>query len=450
MVLGRAAAHAGSMDPHAVDDPPRSSPTRPPARRSTSDRYVGGVSSAVADYLGVSLTISRIVLAAGILLGGLGLVVYSAVWLFVPDDQDHVLIHGQVLTASESVLAALLAGAASLSLSGWITRDGPSVWVALLVTTGVFILSRRGGTASEPDLHRLPESEVPPVPISQDPMPWNASSSETAVLPLSPDRTTVLTRAAVSGAPTPHDARSGRPPKASRPASFVGPFTVSIAVAVAGSLTLLHAIGAIALQPSDVLITVLAVVGVGLLVSTWIGRGRGLILLGLLLLPVVAVSTVIDRVDLRGGIGERIWTPQNATELRPAYRLGAGSLQLDLTEMETSSPSVSTRISLGAGDLQLVVPEDWGLQIDSTVDIGTVWIYDQGRLVEDPVVGSASVRSIAGQDWFFRDRQEVPNDPKQTGENVRILQVAGREGAPTIQADLRVTAGVVEVFRVQS
>ena len=176
---------------------------------------------------------------------------------------------------------------------------------------------------------------LPTVPF--DP-PAAADAITTGVLPLVEDRTPVYPRAV----PGPRSAQRldpppPKPPKPPKPAAFLGPLTVSIAVALAGSLSLLDAIGAVDLRPSDILISVLVVVGLGLLVSTWLGRARGLILLGLLLVPVVAVSAVVDRIDLRGGTGEQIWAPTTAAQLRDRYRLGAGSLRLDLTDLDTST-----------------------------------------------------------------------------------------------------------------
>lgn len=488
--------HAGPMEPHAVDDPPRTPTSRPAVRRSTTDRHIGGVSSAVARYLGVSVTLARVGLVAAVLVGGLGLVIYAGVWLFVPDDAGRVLIHGQSQSSTEYLLVAVLSGVSALLVSAWITRDGPSWLVALLVTVGVFILARRGQDEiglppsdgatppPPPDGWTPPPSPPPPPPPSGPPIPFvptvppapisapeapapstpsyeAPAPAETGVLPLG-ERTAVLTRpsgrsgdlglAPVTALPT----RAPRPPK---PMAFLGPLTVSIAVAIAGSLMLLHAVGAIDLRPSDVLITVLAVIGLGLLVSTWFGRARGLILLGLVLVPIVAVSAAADRVDLRGGIGERRWVPETAAAVRDEYRLGAGSMQLDLTEVDPASvDTLSTDMSLGAGELQLVVPQDWTLDIDAGVDIGSVWFFDHGVLVDpsteppfDPAAsGDQEFRmDLNGdQDWFFPDRQDVTNDGRSGDGDLRSLHVDGAEGAPTLDVQLHVTAGVVEVFRV--
>jgi len=236
---------------------------------------------------------------------------------------------------------------------------------------------------------------------------------------------------------------------------------VSIAVALAGSLSLLHAIGAIELQPSDVLIVVLAVVGLGLLVSTWFGRARGLILLGLVLVPAVAISATADRIDFRGGIGDRNWSPQAASELRDRYRLGAGSLQLDLTDLDVATidptdPVLRTELSLGAGQIQLIVPDTWTVDAATTVDLGSTWLYEDGVAIPTDSdlseFGGGEFRyDLSGTtDWFFPDGGEIPNDRSSGSGNVRTVEFTGAEGAPELDIDLQVTAGVVEVFRVAS
>ena len=66
---------------------------------------------------------------AATLVGGLGLVVYSTLWLFVPDDRVRAPSQGAAASSGESFAAAAVAGLATLTLSAWITRDGPG-WLA--------------------------------------------------------------------------------------------------------------------------------------------------------------------------------------------------------------------------------------------------------------------------------------------------------------------------------
>ena len=473
----------GGMDPHSTLETPPTETPRPPARRSSTDRVAGGVSTAAAQYLGVSLGTARILFVVATLVGGLGLVLYSVLWLVVPDDRDRVLIQGAAASAGESSAAALVAGVATLTLSTWITRDGPSWLASILVAVAVVVLSRRGPTDVEAD-PAAPPPTPPPTPPAPPPTPPSGSvgpdlgqpsagpgpddpvvgtsgpdTAVTGVLPLVAERPRVYPRAI----PGPRSAErlDPPPPKPPRQPAFVGPLTVSIAVALAGSLGILDAVGAIDLRPSDVLIAVLVVIGTGLMVSTWFGRARGLILLGLLLVPVVAVSAAADRIDLRGGVGERTWAPQTAAQLRDRYRLGAGSMQLDLTGMRTPTvsathPALRTRLSLGAGRVQLIVPETWSLDVTSTVDLGAVWSYAGGTVVpegsDEAKLGPGDVRWDLGDahGWYFPERAKVPDDASSGGDARHTIRVVGDADAPTLDVDVAVTAGVVEVFRVAS
>lgn len=56
-------------------------------RRSHSGRMLGGVCSGGAEFLGVDATILRVLLIAATLLGfGLGIVLYIACWIVVPEE----------------------------------------------------------------------------------------------------------------------------------------------------------------------------------------------------------------------------------------------------------------------------------------------------------------------------------------------------------------------------
>ena len=62
-------------------------------RRSVDDRMLAGVAGDIARYLGVDVTLVRVIIAALALLNGLGLALYIAAWLLIPEDgQDQSLI----------------------------------------------------------------------------------------------------------------------------------------------------------------------------------------------------------------------------------------------------------------------------------------------------------------------------------------------------------------------
>jgi phage shock protein PspC (stress-responsive transcriptional regulator) len=55
-------------------------------RRSRSDRWVGGVCGGIAGLTGVESWIWRLVLSALALFGGIGVIFYILLWIFVPNE----------------------------------------------------------------------------------------------------------------------------------------------------------------------------------------------------------------------------------------------------------------------------------------------------------------------------------------------------------------------------
>ena len=57
-----------------------------PLCRPTGDRMLAGVAAGVAAYLGVDVTVVRIVLAVLAVMGGAGVPIYLAGWLLIPEE----------------------------------------------------------------------------------------------------------------------------------------------------------------------------------------------------------------------------------------------------------------------------------------------------------------------------------------------------------------------------
>lgn len=79
----------------ATNEP--STSTGEPLRRVERGRLVAGVATGLAHHLDVDVSIVRLVIVAFTLLGGAGVPLYAAAWLFVPEQG-----------AAESVAAAFL------------------------------------------------------------------------------------------------------------------------------------------------------------------------------------------------------------------------------------------------------------------------------------------------------------------------------------------------------
>ncbi|MGH9093268.1 MAG: PspC domain-containing protein, partial [Acidimicrobiales bacterium] len=57
-----------------------------PLRRPHQGRMVAGVAAGLADHLDVDVAVVRVALVATVLLGALGVPLYLAAWLFIPDE----------------------------------------------------------------------------------------------------------------------------------------------------------------------------------------------------------------------------------------------------------------------------------------------------------------------------------------------------------------------------
>ena len=68
-------------------------------RRSADDKMLGGVAGGIARYLDVDVTLVRVIIAALALFTSVGVALYVAAWLLIPEDGDN-----------ESIAAAWIAG----------------------------------------------------------------------------------------------------------------------------------------------------------------------------------------------------------------------------------------------------------------------------------------------------------------------------------------------------
>jgi phage shock protein PspC (stress-responsive transcriptional regulator) len=60
--------------------------SRPPLRRSLSDRKIAGVAGGLGRYFNIDPLIFRVVLVTLAVFGGSGLLLYAIGWLLVPED----------------------------------------------------------------------------------------------------------------------------------------------------------------------------------------------------------------------------------------------------------------------------------------------------------------------------------------------------------------------------
>ena len=275
--------------------------THPPLRRSRSDRIFFGVCGGLAEHLGVDPMLVRIGAVLVLAFGGVGVLAYLAAVLLVPDEGSDVpplrMPGGRWLRVLGALLLVVAVGGGLRSLFG-----ASSPWFPVpLLLLGVALL---------------------------------AVSARHADLP-----------------------SAGAEP-ARRP---VGVVAAGAALVAGGVLGVLAAAGALHLGFGAMLAALVIVAGAVLAVSSFWGRPRGLLVLGMLLVGAASLASAAD-LHLSGAIGRSVIRPVNVAA--PRYRLAVGDLQLDLRQLQPRAGGQFVTARVGVGRLQIVVPRTSQTTID--------------------------------------------------------------------------------------
>jgi hypothetical protein len=160
--------------------------------------------------------------------------------------------------------------------------------------------------------------------------------------------------------------------RTARERSPLGWYTIGAVLVTVGTAAVLDQSGAIHLRFGQYFALALALVGIGLLVGAVFGRARLLLIPGLLLIPLVFLSSLI-RVPFTGGFGERFYTPMSIAELHGEYHLTAGDMTFDLSNIDFKTP-VAIHATLAAGQMKVFVPRGVQVVARGRVGGGDIWI----------------------------------------------------------------------------
>lgn len=324
--------------------------------RRTDRRVLGGVASGLAEYFTIDPVICRLAFVAlGLVTFPFGVLVYLIAWAVVPADtggerrrEDSARVLWVILAVLAAVLVAIpvlaLTFAWLIGLSGPFPWYGPFgfdigfgpglFWALTLIGLGVLLFRR-----SEP---ARSSSAAPSLP-----QPANEPTGSTPV---------------------------ARPP---RQPSILGRLAVAAGLIVAGVAALLDNLGVVDLSARRLLALLMLVVGVTLLVGTWWGNARWLIVIGVLLIPALFSVSVVDAygASLRGPFGDRAWRPASRAEVARPFMLGVGDLLLDLTGLPLSADATRVAAGVGMGDVSVVVPADAEVTVNSRVGVGELDVF---------------------------------------------------------------------------
>lgn len=462
---GSDAAAPGFSDASAPRD--SEGTARATLHRSSRQKVVGGVCGGLGRYCDVDPVIFRIVIGVLTVAGGLGMIFYGFAWLLIPlegeeENEGRKMLSGRVDgTALIAVLLALIGCGLFLSM----LSNGGTLSFAVMLTiaaAGSAVWSqRRRSTASDGrpldpvTAHTVaeapPETKAPPVPGS--PSWWRD--------PIVKDGTTGLVgspylwgpadtyEAAGEGGPGWRGAGQpgwgpGLPGERStavrtpRPVPIGGLLLVLALVAGgigAGLSWHGHPLGT-SLEMG--LACALAVLGIGLAVSSFLGRtGFGTVFLTVLTTLLLAGAAALPK-DVETQWREHTWRPATGSAVQSRYNVGSGIGTLDLTGVKVpAGRTVTTSVRVGAGQIKVYVPADVTLDVRAKAGVGDI------ELPGDPPhdVDFSPSRSL--------HRTLPPESSRASAPGAPGAVTTGAHGG-TLALTLDVGLGQVKVARDQS
>ncbi|MCD2464936.1 MULTISPECIES: PspC domain-containing protein [unclassified Streptomyces] len=444
-----------SMPSQHEAPPPAEAVSARPLRRSRGSKVVGGVCGGLGRYFDLDPVIFRVVVGVLAVPGGLGLIFYGFAWLLVPvEDEDENegrrLLTGRV---SGGTLAAVLMALVGCGVFLSMLHSGSMLGSALLVafalsSAAVWSRHRQAGaveaegradaaTASRPVAEAPPETKAPPLAEFpswwRDPIVKDGSTGKVAVGYLWGPQGIVDQDGLVDGEVPKPGARwkagsaPGRPKPSIRrsPLSIGGlVYLLAMAAAVIGtSLTWESEPLGTSLQTG--LVAALAVFGLGLVVSSFLGRtGFGTVFLTVVTAGLLSLTTAVPGQITTEWIRET-WKPASVAAVQPRYELGTGVGTLDLSALAVpAGTTVSSSIEVGAGQLRVIVPKNAVVKLHAQVGLGDL------QLPGEPA----------------NDIDVAPDrDVTRT-----LAPPAGTAPAGTLDLSLKVSIGQVEVTRAAS
>jgi phage shock protein PspC (stress-responsive transcriptional regulator) len=307
------------------DEPTAEQPTAPQApagepgprrlTRSRADRVIGGVCGGLGRYFNLDPLLFRIGAVALVFLGGAGILLYLAMLLLVPNEDETAPIvpgtQGRNRGFAIAGVVVLLLFAFPFLLGGGLLFAGIGIPLAILVSAGVLV--------------------------------WWLVSGEGP----SGDAGDIARRAALG-----------------------------LAVLV-GCFILFFVAGFGAAAGPDWLIPALVVVaGVAIVAGAFVKPVRWLVAPALTVALAAGIVAAAG-IDTGGGIGQREYRPGSSVDLRDHYELGIGELVVDLRNTDLPKGDVPIDLDVGIGEARVIVPDN--VCVATAGDVGVGNVHVRGR-----------------------------------------------------------------------
>jgi phage shock protein PspC (stress-responsive transcriptional regulator) len=348
--------------------------TRP--RRRTDDRKLAGVAAAIARRYAIDPVLVRVAfVVATICSGGAGVLLYLLGWLLLPAQGDQSSGAESVIGRGRSSMSAVLTIVLVLLLipvTAAVLGGHGSGIIGLAVGLGALLLLHRSRGA----LGEIPGSPPAAAPSSGHPPETAQAIPATPSAPGAttddPERPAPPAWDPLGAAPFAWDLpEPSAPPAATTPRGWAGskitPITLGLAL-LAGGIALALGPGLSAAQIAAIL---LGVVGLGLVIGSFLHGGRGLVPIAVPLALLTWILSAAPTSDFQ--VGTRHWSPTTTAELQRQYSVTLGNGDLDLSHLQlTNGQTVKTNVAVGVGETHVVIPPNVDAQVSCRTQVGDV------------------------------------------------------------------------------
>lgn len=391
---------------------------------------IGGVCSGLGRSTGIDPVVFRVVVAV-LAVTGAGLLLYVGAWLVLPAEGDEVSPAEALLgrgTSSMNPATTILLGLLGVLGLLWIAgaHGTGGVLLAAAIVGAVLLLRRNGHSTAWP--HPPAAGGPAPVPVApyaphgpfgatgatgapstgatgapstgRYSAPFQAQQPEPAYPAQRPEPPLQAQRPepaypaqrpeppypAPLEPPFPSYGAWQPPPVATQPLppmrrkqrQVLGLVTFVLAALGAGVLIAVDRLGWAHVAPATVLALPLAILGLGLLLSTLFGRARALIVVGLVLtvaVVAVRVAGLSSWSALDRQIGNQTLRPASLAAVDGTYRGGIGNTTLDLSRVHFPDSATRVAVDGGVGDITITVPATVDVTIDAHRRLGNVTVF---------------------------------------------------------------------------
>lgn len=396
--------------------------------RSRRHKVAGGVCGGLGRYFDVDPIVFRVPFGVISVIGGLGLVAYGFAWLLIPADGEREnegrrLLSGRVEGSALTAILLALVGCGLFLTSVGTSSTSFALAVAVAVTGAAYWSHRHRSADAQPvegaPAHHPtaalavadapPETRAPPAPPT--PSWWRD--------PVGKDDGTGRRGTGYLWGPDddpPEEERRNygewhqRLRESTKSCESIGgPVFLAAAAAAALGTSATWADHPLGSSLAVGLGCALAVFGLGLAISAFIGRAGGGTIFAIVLTAVLLAGASVLPKDISTDWDDRHWAPTATSELRDRYHLGSGRGVLDLTELRLrDGQTVRVSARVGAGELKALVPLDARVEVRLKVGVGS---YD--------LPGGAGTDSGGGVDRSQRRTLE-PSEGQRAGGTIEL------------------------------